>query len=340
MHPDSQAHLFQIQSLYVQHLPALRGFVLSLVSDFALVDDVVQETFLTVTKKADDFQLGSNFRAWVWTIARFKVLQMLEKARHAADRLSPVVIETLCAHEDAENDWETEQQLGHLKHCIEHLAPKAKQAVTLRYEQAQKPPEIARLMGWTVDAVNVSLSRVRVALRKCVETLIAWVRVDSLPRLQNALVLGDSFQPGETHWFITREGGIGLGVRGHRGDWVSFKSSPVITPEARGSWLMLATVFNGHETDGKITVTNYCNGHPLGDIVQHGPHCPLELGTFEIGNWAVKPGEPIWKLRGYQPRSQTDHIRNLQGRIDKLAVLRVALSKEDIEQVYQSGRLE
>ncbi len=173
MHLDPQAHLFHVQSLYVQHLPALRGFVLSLVTDFTLVDDVVQETFIVVTKKADEFQSGSNFRAWAWTIARFKVLQALERARKINDRLSLEAIEALCAHEEAESDWGTEQQLGHLAGCVEALAPRARQAVTLRYEQAHKPPEIAKIMGWSVDAVNVALSRARKVLRKCVEQRIS-----------------------------------------------------------------------------------------------------------------------------------------------------------------------
>lgn len=170
---DPQNHLLHVQGLYVQHLPALRGFVLSLVSDFALVDDVVQETFLTVTQKAATFQAGTNFRAWTWTIARFKVLQMLEKVRNQASRFSPEVVAALCAHEDAEGEWGMEQQLAHLSACIGRLAPKAKEVVMLRYEHAHKPPEIAQLMGWGVDAVNVALSRARVVLRKCVEERMA-----------------------------------------------------------------------------------------------------------------------------------------------------------------------
>ena len=51
-----------VQGLFVQHLPALRGFVTSLVSEFSLVDDIVQETFITVTRKAADFTAGSNPR--------------------------------------------------------------------------------------------------------------------------------------------------------------------------------------------------------------------------------------------------------------------------------------
>lgn len=157
-----------VQGLFVQHLPALRGFVLSLVSDYSLVDDVVQETFLVVSAKAGEFQRGSNFRAWAWTIARFKVLQALQKIPKAEQRLSDEVIESLCATEASE-EWPTEEQLRQLAECVRELAPKARQAVELRYQQAHKPPEIARLMGWTVDAVHVALSRARVVLRDCVQ---------------------------------------------------------------------------------------------------------------------------------------------------------------------------
>jgi DNA-directed RNA polymerase specialized sigma24 family protein len=42
--------------------------------------------------------------------------------------------------------------------------------VTLRYQQAHRPPEIARIMGWSLNSVNVALARARVALRGCMES--------------------------------------------------------------------------------------------------------------------------------------------------------------------------
>lgn len=161
-----------VQSLFVQHLPALRGFVLSLISDFSLVDDVVQETFLVVTAKAATFQRGTNFRAWAWTIARYKVLQTLEKAAPVAERFAAEVIDALSAHETAET-WFSDEQLQHLAKCMEGLAPKAREAVELRYQQAHRPPEIASRLGWTVESVHVALSRARVFLRECVTQRIA-----------------------------------------------------------------------------------------------------------------------------------------------------------------------
>jgi len=165
--PADPEQIAIVQGLFVQHLPALRGFVLSLVSDFSLVDDIVQETFLVITAKAGTFQRGTNFRAWAWTIARYKVLQTLEKHAPVPDRLAPDVLEALAAHGTAET-WYSEEQIQHLARCMEGLAPKAREAVELRYQQAHRPPEIASRLGWTVESVHVALSRARVFLRDCV----------------------------------------------------------------------------------------------------------------------------------------------------------------------------
>jgi len=165
--PPTPEQLALVQGLFLQHLPALRGFVLSLVSDYSLVDDVIQETFITVNAKAADFEPGSNFRAWTWTIARFKVLQALAARPPSEEQLSPDVLEALCAHESSE-EWHSEEQLRLLVVCLDKLAPQARRAIELRYQQAHRPPEIARLMNWTVEAVHVTLSRARLFLRECV----------------------------------------------------------------------------------------------------------------------------------------------------------------------------
>lgn len=159
------AHRAAVQGLFVQHAPALRGFVLALVRDFSAVDDVIQETFVLVTAKAGEFQIGSNFQAWVRAIARFKILE--HQRWGSAPRLSDEVVEALaaCAPESSGAD----RRLELLGECLQSLSPRAREAIELRYTQAHTPPEIARRIGWTVEAVYVALSRARTALRSCVE---------------------------------------------------------------------------------------------------------------------------------------------------------------------------
>src|SRR4051794_30712552 len=81
--PSSEQQVALVQMLFVQHTAALRGFVHALMPDFARADDIVQETFLTVTKKAGDFEPGTNFLGWACSIARFKVMEAGRKAQRS-----------------------------------------------------------------------------------------------------------------------------------------------------------------------------------------------------------------------------------------------------------------
>jgi len=66
---------------------------IALTGDFSVAEDIVQETFITVTEKAGSFTLGTNFSAWLGTIVRYKLLQ-----KHRPwPRLSSEVIESLTA---------------------------------------------------------------------------------------------------------------------------------------------------------------------------------------------------------------------------------------------------
>ena len=57
-----------------------------------------------------------------------------------------------------------------MRHCLEKLAPAARELVRLRYFGEHLPEQIAQLRSQSVNAVNVTLSRARVALRKCLES--------------------------------------------------------------------------------------------------------------------------------------------------------------------------
>jgi RNA polymerase sigma-70 factor (ECF subfamily) len=153
--------------LFIQHTSQLRGFILALMPDFSRVDDVLQETFLTITKKATAFESGSNFLGWACTIARFKVLEAGRKAASGAQPLAPEVLESLCAC--APEPEADDERMAVLAMCLAQLAPQARRAIELRYQQAHKPAEIAEVLGWTPNSVYVALSRARDVLRACVE---------------------------------------------------------------------------------------------------------------------------------------------------------------------------
>ena len=156
----------RVQQLFVKHQLGVRAFILSLNPDFTEAEDLVQEVFLVVTRKAQEFQEGTNFFAWVCTIARFKLLEAMRRRARAQD-LSEEVIEALCAVNPEEHFEDS--RVTALQHCLEKLAPKARQMMHLRYYAEHSPAEIARVVSWTPNAVRVALSRARSVLQQCLE---------------------------------------------------------------------------------------------------------------------------------------------------------------------------
>jgi RNA polymerase sigma-70 factor (ECF subfamily) len=168
---DHDTHVQAVQALFLQYQPGIRAFVISMVSDFSLADDVMQEAFLVVIKKAETFELGSNFPAWARSICRFKALETLRKQKKLSIGLSEEVLDAL-TFEPREFRRDTDERLIYLEECLEKLAPQARRSIDLRYANDHLPTQIAEITGGAIAAVNVTLSRARRFLRECVQERI------------------------------------------------------------------------------------------------------------------------------------------------------------------------
>jgi len=167
MEPDKPIpHQMQVQQLFVKHQGALKRYTLSLVPDFADADDVLQQVFLTVSEKADDYELETNFMAWARTIARYKIMNHWRRQKSAPEALSEKVLETLVT-EPPEEEPEESYFVRNLEDCLSQLPPTARELVELRYQRELKPGAIADLKNWTPNSVYVALSRARALLRDC-----------------------------------------------------------------------------------------------------------------------------------------------------------------------------
>ncbi len=161
-------------------------------------------------------------------------------------------------------------------------------------------------------------------------TLLAWVRVDSLPRLQHSLLMGNSEQPGEVHWYLTQTGEVCFAVIGPDRKWRRMESARVVRPQNPDSWHFLAVTIEW------AAVTLYVDGKAVGSDSFDGAG-PLKLGTFEIGNWGGRPGMPLSASAQYAT-SLAFYERAFEGRIDEFAILSTALSAEEISRLHEIRR--
>lgn len=157
-----------VQKLFIRNASVVRGFILSLLPVRELVDDVFHDVFLVVVDKADSFEPGTDFLAWVYVISRHKVLQAMSKLHgRRTSLLAPEVMEALIA--DAPTESFNEDTVDALKQCVEALAPAARKMVQLRYQDALKPSEIAQRLNIGTNSIYVTLSRARALLRRCIK---------------------------------------------------------------------------------------------------------------------------------------------------------------------------
>ncbi|MBY0232856.1 MAG: hypothetical protein K2W96_26535 [Gemmataceae bacterium] len=97
----------EVQRLFPRHGGLLRGFILGLMPDRDRAEDVLQELFLTITRKAADSAPGTNFLAWARSIDRLKVLEAFRSSRAGPCLLEPDALEAVClaAEEAGDKGW-------------------------------------------------------------------------------------------------------------------------------------------------------------------------------------------------------------------------------------------
>jgi RNA polymerase sigma-70 factor (ECF subfamily) len=166
--PPDEPAISRVQRLFVQNATVIRGFVATLMPIRDQIDDVFHEVFLVVVDKAEDYQPGTDFLAWVFTISRYKVLQALKRnASRRTAMLDPDVVESLISSAPTESF--SEDKIRALQQCMETLAPAAQRVVKLRYEQTLTPAKIAERLGIASSTIYVTLSRARSSLRDCIQ---------------------------------------------------------------------------------------------------------------------------------------------------------------------------
>lgn len=165
-------HNLLVQQLFVRHQTVVLAYVLSLEPNLADAQDIVQEVFLTISRKADTFTAGTNFPAWACAVARYQTLGF---QRQRARRVCTLDEDVIALLEDGRtvDGPRFEEEVSVLKSCLLKLAPRARELIWARYHRQRMPEDIAEEIGWTANAVRVALSRARTLLRDCLTSRIA-----------------------------------------------------------------------------------------------------------------------------------------------------------------------
>lgn len=147
----------------------LKEYVAGLLGGLDGVEDLVQETNLFLWTKRADFVAGTNFRAWAMRVAWFKVMAARrDRAREGRVVFGDAMFERLAARAE-ERMPESDTRLKALRRCLERTRPQDRRLLDWKYGRSASLTELAAASGKAATTVHKTISRLRLALRHCVE---------------------------------------------------------------------------------------------------------------------------------------------------------------------------
>lgn len=167
-------------ALLTSHQGAIHAFLNSLLPGDPCVEDVLQRSNLVLWKKRDNFEPGTNFKAWAFSIARWETRAWLTTQKRQDwlvfnDELTDSIAEQLQELPDTEDSM----MIRSLRLCLAKLNDKQRSLVLNYYQHDKSIGECATLVKRSEGSLRVSLFRIRTGLRRCIESQMAMKEVKS-----------------------------------------------------------------------------------------------------------------------------------------------------------------
>lgn len=153
--------------LVTRHQAGIYGYIRSIAPGLD-TDDVLQETNITLWEKADQFELGTNFKAFAFRIAHLKTLESLrrQKREHWL-QFDTDLLEAIASYQTSELAQGQGRQHA-LRSCLAQLSAEDRELVHARYTKQQTVRAIAKSLDRTEGSLQQLFFRLRNALKTCI----------------------------------------------------------------------------------------------------------------------------------------------------------------------------
>jgi RNA polymerase sigma-70 factor, ECF subfamily len=145
-----------MHALYARHNVRVYRFVLRLINDTSLAEDLVSEVFIDVWRRADGFEEKSQVSTWLLAIARYKALSALR--RRSDEQLDEQVA---AAIEDPADGPETrvgnQDRSAIVQKCLMQLSAVQREVIDLVYYHEKSVEEVAGIVGVPASTVKTRM---------------------------------------------------------------------------------------------------------------------------------------------------------------------------------------
>lgn len=146
-------------------IPALRAFAWSLSHNASDADDLVQDTLIKAWTHRDKFELGTNLRAWLFTILRNTYYTAVVRKRREVRDETGKYAATLST--DATQDWSV--AIRSLQTALAQLPDEHREALILVGAAGLSYEEAAEICGCALGTIKSRVNRARARLLKIMD---------------------------------------------------------------------------------------------------------------------------------------------------------------------------
>lgn len=157
------------ERLYLAHQPALARFIARHSSRRDLIDEIINDAFWVVWRKAAEFRGDSKVATWIIGIAYRCMLKALRSNNLPAEADSEAVLDEALA--DFGSEAEQRELRDWVRRGLSLLAPEQRMTMELAYFLGQSCDEIAAIMNCASGTVKARMFHARLRLRNSLPAL-------------------------------------------------------------------------------------------------------------------------------------------------------------------------
>ncbi len=161
--------------LYCRHNVRIYRFILRMIRDASVAEDLTSQVFLDVWRTASHFEGRSQVSTWLLSIARFKALTAMRQRRHE-DIEQDEMLEIADDADTPETSLDRSNTSAILRACVAKLSPAHREIINLVYYHEMSVEEAGRIIGIPQSTVKTRMFYAR----KQLADLLRVAGVDSL----------------------------------------------------------------------------------------------------------------------------------------------------------------
>jgi RNA polymerase sigma-70 factor (ECF subfamily) len=168
-----------LETLLERHQAQVYRFGMKMCRDPEDARDVLQDTLLAMARSVRDFRGASSISTWLYTIARSFCIKKRRRSKFAPEPESSLDTDAALqaarlpdSGQGPEEALAGKQVRTALETAIGGLEPKYREVLLLRDVEGLSAPEVAEVLGLSVQAVKSRLHRARLAVRERVAPLL------------------------------------------------------------------------------------------------------------------------------------------------------------------------